>query len=66
MVCWEEGLKVIEEEGERNSILGGVENLGIEDSHGEGCKEWKKMYVPLCMILIEGFKSLVMYCYSIE
>ncbi len=44
-VCVEEGLKEMEEEGERNSIRGGVENLGMEDSHGEGCKEWKKMYV---------------------
>jgi hypothetical protein len=53
----EEGLKEMEEEmeeeGERNSILGGVENLGMEDFHGKGCKEWKKMYVPLCMILME-------------
>ncbi len=39
MVCGEEGLKEMEEEGERNSILGGVENLGIEDFHGEGYKE---------------------------
>ncbi len=57
MVCVEEGLKEMEEEmeeeGERNSILGGVENLGMEDFHGKGCKEWKKMYVPLCMILME-------------
>jgi hypothetical protein len=39
------GLKEMEEERERNSILGGVRNLGMEDSHGEGCKEWKNMYV---------------------
>jgi hypothetical protein len=53
VVCREEGLKEMEEEGERNSILRGVKNLGMEDSHGEGCKKWKKMYVSLCMILME-------------
>ncbi len=32
----------------RNSILEGVENLRMEDSYGEGCMEWKKIYVSLC------------------
>lgn len=53
MVCVEEGLMEMEEEGERNSILRGVENLEMEDFHGEGCKEWKDMYVSLCMILMK-------------
>jgi hypothetical protein len=54
VVCGEERLKEMEEEGERNSILEGVENMGIEDFHGEGCKEWKKIYISLCMILMEA------------
>jgi len=48
VVCEEEVLKEMEEEGERNSILEGVENLRMEDSYGKGCMEWKKIYVSLC------------------
>ncbi len=42
MVCEEEVLKEMEEEGERNSILGVVKNLGMEDSYG-------KRYMYLCV-----------------
>jgi len=34
-------------------ILGRVGKLGIEEFHGEVCKEWKKMYAHLCVILME-------------
>jgi len=53
VVCGEEGLKEVQDDGEIYSILGGVGKLGMEDFHGEGCKEWKRMYVPLSMILME-------------
>jgi hypothetical protein len=43
----------VEEEEKIHLILGGVGKLGMENSHGEGNKEWKKMYVPLCVILME-------------
>jgi hypothetical protein len=34
--------------------------LGIENFHGEACKEWKKMYAPLCVILMEdGWKTWI-------
>jgi hypothetical protein len=53
VVSGEEGLKEVEENGDTHLILGGVRKLGMEDSHGEGYKEWKNMYVPLCVILME-------------
>ncbi len=31
--------------GDSFNILGEWDNLGMSDSHGEGCKEWKNMYV---------------------
>ncbi len=43
----------MEEEGEIHLILGGMGKLGMEDSHGKGDEEWKKMYVVLCVILME-------------
>ncbi len=42
MVCGKKGLGEVEEEEERNLILGGVGNLVMENFHGNGCKEWKK------------------------
>jgi hypothetical protein len=53
VVCGEEGLEEVEDDGDIHLILGGVGELRMEDSHGEGCKERKKMYVPLCVILME-------------
>jgi len=53
VVCGEEGLKEVQKDGEIHSIFGRVGKLGMEDFHGEGCKEWKWMYVPLCVILME-------------
>lgn len=50
MVCGEEGLREVEKEGERDLILGGVGNLGMEDSHGKGSHEWKKnVCMDLCV-----------------
>jgi hypothetical protein len=53
VVFWEEGLEEVEEEGEIHLILGGVGKLGMEDFHGKGDEDWKKMYVVLCVILME-------------
>jgi hypothetical protein len=53
VVFQEEGLKEVEEEGEIHLIFGGVGKLGLENFHGEGNKEWKKMVVPLCVILMQ-------------
>jgi hypothetical protein len=54
-VCgiWEEGLEEVQEDGEIHLIHGGVGKLGMEDFHGEGYKEWKMMYINLCVILME-------------
>ncbi len=52
VVCGEEGLREVEKEGERDLILGGVGNLGMEDSHGKGSHEWKK---NVCMDLCVWF-----------
>jgi len=60
VVCGEEGLKEVQDDGEIHSILGRVGKLGMEDFHGEGCKEWKRMYVPLFVILMEyGWRTQV-------
>jgi hypothetical protein len=53
VVCGEEGLKEVQQDREIHSIIGGVGKLGMEDFPREGYKEWKKMYVPLCVILME-------------
>jgi hypothetical protein len=47
VVCGEEGLEEVEENGDIHLILVGLGKLGMEDSHGEGYKEWKNMYVIL-------------------
>jgi hypothetical protein len=53
VVCGEEGLEEEEKDGDIRLILGRVGKLGIEEFHGEVCKEWKKMYAHLCVILME-------------
>jgi hypothetical protein len=53
VVCGEERLEEVEKDTDIHLILGGVGKLGIENFHGEACKEWKKMYAPLCVILME-------------
>ncbi len=54
VVCGEKGLEEVEEDGDIHLILGGVGKLGMKDSHGETYKEWKKMYAPLCVILMKN------------
>lgn len=57
VVCEEEVLKEMEEEGERNSILGVVKNLGMEDSYG-------KRYMYLCVDFNGGWlkDSSLLWC----
>jgi hypothetical protein len=62
VVCWEEGLEEVQEDGEIRLILGGLGKLGMEDFHGEGCREWKMMYVPLCVILMEDGSRTQISC----
>ncbi len=49
VVCGEKGLGEVEEEEERDLILRGVGNLVMENFHGNGCKEWKKKSMYLCV-----------------
>ncbi len=58
VVCGEEGLEEVEENGDIHLILVGLGKLGMEDSHGEGYKEWKNMYV----ILMEDGWKIRVFC----